>query len=166
MEFLTETELDSAVVVGDEKLTKELLYLAINNEYDIDTITLNNSYEYDKGYLTTIMWNGDNYEITVEEAFGDTKFLACGSPTFVQHDFEWKCEYINDVSENKFVQADLTIVIVGDLCCEDDDGDEDRVYTYANEYSEDGVYGQIYVASTLKDFVDVAKSSFEDVFLD
>ena len=166
MDFLAETECENVVIVADEDLTKKLMYLAINNEYDIDSVVLN-PYEYDKGYITTISWNGENYEICVEEAYGDDCFLASGFFTLIQNDFKYKCEYINDVLNNKFVSPDLTIFVIGAVPLYDDEEEaEKKLYSYANKYEEDGNYTTVFVESNMKDFVDIIKTDFEEIFED
>ena len=47
---------------------------------------------------------------------------------------------------------------------DESDDDEHGLYTYANEYKIDGVFGQIFVSSNLKDFVEMVKDDFENVF--
>ena len=173
MEFLTETEMECVAVVGDEALTKELLYHAINNEYEIDAVTLN-PYDYDRGYITTISWNGDNYEVTVEEAYCEETdtFLVCSCPVFLQIDFEWKCEYIADVTHNKYVDADLQLVIVEDMMefeidDESEDDEEDfSHYSFANSYNDGEEWATVFVESNIKDFVDLVRDDYESVFED
>lgn len=170
MEMMCFDETEEVCIVADEEITKEFLYNAINSDYEIGSIEIN-SYEYDGPYLTSIDWNDDNYAITVERARADNgRYLVSGAATYIQDDLDEKCEYINDVTRNKYIDADLAIFTVGedaDDCDEtEDEDDKPSVYTYANEYDGDGVYGQIFVSSNLKDFVEDIKMTFEDIFLD
>ena len=164
MEFMIDTDLDVVSIVGDEELTKELMYEAINNDYDISSVNFN-PYEYDLGYITIISWNDDteNYEVDVSEAHCD-KFLACGCPTFIQNDFEWKCEYINDVIHNKYVEPDLWLIDVGECDCCEDDEDDDETYSYANKFDDGDVHATVFVESNIESLVDEVKASFEDIF--
>ena len=156
-------------IVADQDNTKELMYYAINGEYNIGSIELN-SYEYDGPYITTIIWDDDNYEITIERAYisEDCGFIASGYKTYIQYDLVEKCEYIDDVINNeyKYVDGDLAIFGFGENCDSEDESDDDEhgLYTYANEYKIDGVFGQIFVSSNLKDFVEMVKDDFENVF--
>ena len=166
MMIMDDEDLESVCVIADEENTKELLYHAINDEYEIGSIELE-TYDYDGPFIVTISWEEDNYEITVEKARNENgKYLACISKTYVQSDIPEKCDYINDVIHNKFIDPDLAFVEIGSDNSECDEDEPTGVYTYANEYKGDGVYGQIYVSSNLKDFVESVKADFEDIFID
>lgn len=145
-------------VVADANLTKKLLYLAVNNEYEVGMVELHPEDYYDMGYMTTISWNGDDYEVTIEQAYGSTAFLAAGYPTFVQDDWEYKCEYINDVLRNKYVDATLDLFVIGTPR-------NSVLHTYANEYDNGDSKATVFVESNIKDFVDIVKDTFEDIFL-
>jgi hypothetical protein len=165
MEFLTETEQEDVAVVADEGITKQLLYHSVNSEYNINRVELD-PHGYDDGYIFTLSWDGDNYEVDIEKAKPYEKFLACGYMTFVQIDFEHKCEYIWDVTHNNYVKPELEFFTMGDIVCEDDESDEpDKAYTYANEIrDDDGEFYLIFVSSTDPDYVDYIKEDFEEMF--
>lgn len=164
--MMCDEEIEEVCLVADEENTKELLYYAINGEYGIGSIELN-SYEYDGPYITTIEWDDDNYAITVERAYEYGHYCASAAKTYVQYDLPEKCDYINGVIRNKYFDPDLAIFEVGEVIGEDDESDDgERMYTYANEYSKDGVFGQIFVSSNLKDYVESVKEDFEDIFFD
>lgn len=163
-------------VVADAETVKELLYYAINEEHKIATVEIN-AYDYDGPYIFSISWNDDceNFEVDVETArLSDGYYKACAGLTLVQCNLPERCEYVQDVTENKYVTWDIQMFGVGDMIHEDyiqfgdeDDEDGDEMYTYANEYKDkDGVAGMIFVSSNLKEFVNMVKDEFEDVFLD
>lgn len=156
-ENITENECDGVAIVADENLTRELLYLAVNNKYEIGMVELHTKDCYDMGYITTISWCGDNFEITIETAYGSSAFLASDFPTFVQDNWEYKCEYINDVKHNKYLDPDLELFMIGDY-------EDYTLYSYANEYNNGNSKATVFVESNIKDFVDIVRDTFEDIF--
>ncbi len=162
---MCDEEMQGLYIVADEDNTKELLYYAINSDYEIGSIEINSN-TYDGPYITYIKWADDNYTVSVYRARNNGRYYACDKKTFVQKDLAEKCEYVKDVINNKYVNVDLTFFEIGEEECEEPDDEPTGLYTYANEYKGDGVFAQIFVSSNLKDYVESVKEDFEEIFID
>ena len=178
MEVMSECDLDQISVVADEDVTTELLWFAVNDECNFGSVDLDR-YNYDDAYITTISLNYDEdddavFEIDVEKArLDDSPYLATDCMTFIQFDLPCKCEYIEDVKNNKYIKDfNPEFFIVGDYMPdeandeEDKPNEHDKTYTYANHVKGNHSSGDIYIESTSKNFVNALKSLFEEYFGD
>ena len=161
-ELITNSDFKNVAVVGDEGLTKSLLYHAVNNDCEIDSVTLN-PYEYDHGYITTISRDDCGFKVDVEQAYYGV-FISCDYPVFIQHDWEYKCEYIYDVMHSKYVYPDLYILLIGDEALPDKEDDDGKMFSYANDYDDGEERAIVFVESNIKDFVDLVRNDFEEIF--
>ena len=184
IEVMDECGLDEVSVVADEDVTVNLLYTAVNDVCNFGSIELDRwGYDggYDDAYITTIRREYDyanleeDFVINVDKArYEDTNYLATGNTTFIQYDLPCKCEYIEDVLNNKFIDDfDPEFFVIGDYNADDDkdENDEpednhDKTYTYANHVEGENSSGDIFIESTSKDFVDALKGLFDEYFGD
>ena len=161
-DILEDSDLEAVSVIADEDVTKELLYHAVNDDYEIDMIDLDR-YEYDDAYITTI---NKDHEFSIEKALSQKDiYLATDDFTLIQFDLPCKCDYIEDVMNNKYIEGfDPEFFIIGEFVEEGDCDEEEGYYTYANDYDDEDSHCEIFVSSTEKDFVDVIKDLFEEVY--
>ena len=182
IEVMDECGLDEVSVVADEDVTVNLLYTAVNDVCNFGSIELDRwGYDggYDDAYITTICREYDyanleeDFVINVDKArYKDTNYLATGNTTFIQYDLPCKCEYIEDVLNNKFIDDfDPEFFVIGDYNADDDrdENDEpednhDKTYTYANHVEGENNSGDIFIESTSKDFVDALTVLFNEYF--
>ena len=182
IEVMDECGLDEVSVVADEDVTVNLLYTAVNDVCNFGSIELDRwGYDggYDDAYITTICREYDyanleeDFVINVDKArYKDTNYLATGNTTFIQYDLPCKCEYIEDVLNNKFIDDfDPEFFVIGDYNADDDkdENDEpednhDKTYTYANHVEGENSSGDIFIESTSKDFVDALTVLFNEYF--
>lgn len=180
-------ELDCISIIADEDTAKEVLYYAINDDiYNIESIDLDR-YGYDDAYIITINNHDNCYGLNIDKALGEKGiYLATDTITFIQFDLPCKCQYIEDVMNNKYISDfDPQFFIVGELTESDQDDHEDHednkkseedkncdnceknekhYYTYANDYHGNNGYSEIFVSSTDKVFVSTIKDFFEHIF--
>lgn len=180
IEVMDECDLDEVSVVADEDVTVNLLYTAVNDVCNFGSIELDR-WGYDDAYITTIRREYDyanleeDFVINVDKArYEDTNYLATGNTTFIQYDLPCKCEYIEDVLNNKFIDDfDPEFFVIGDYNADDDEDENnepednhDKTYTYANHVEGKNSSGDIFIESTSKEFVDVLKGLFDEYFGD
>ena len=177
-------ELDCISIIADEDTAKEVLYYAINDDiYNIESIDLDR-YGYDDAYIITINNHDNCYGLNIDKALGEKGvYLATDTITFIQFDLPCKCQYIEDVMNNKYIREfDPQFFIFGsfneeeynmpedDKCCENCEGcencgeGENHYYTYANDYHGNSGHSEIFVSSTDKVFVSTIKDFFEHIF--
>ena len=158
--------LGSVSIVADEDITRKLLYYAVNDDYDVKSVTLDH-YGYDDAYITTINApDADldiDYSIDIEMALSKKgTYLASDCLTFIQYNLPCKCQYIEDVMNNKYISDfDPEFFIVGDADCLDEE-DNDNIFTYASHIDGKHSSGDILVQSTSKDFIDMIRKIFDD----
>ena len=162
LEYLNEHDVDSVSVVADEETTKQLLYHAINDECSFNEINLDH-YDYDDAYITTISDKNDDYEIIIAKArYNDGKYLATDDATFIQYNLPCKCQYIEDVINNKFVKGfNPQFFQIGKI----EECNEPKTHTYADHFEDEGFSSDIYVESTSKEVVDAIKKVFGKLYI-
>ena len=156
-------------IVADEDITRELLYYAVNDDYAIKSVMLDH-YNYDDAYITTIIApdldEESDYSVDIEKAIGDKGvYLASDCLTFIQYDIPCKCQYIEDVMNNKYIEEfDPQFFAIGDVdvCAEEDNGPKNEVFTYANHVNGEHSSSDILVQSTSKEFIDMIREIFSD----
>ena len=178
IKVMDKCDLDEVSVVADEDTTVNLLYTAVNDVCNFGSIELDR-WNYDDAYITTIRreYDYDNLEedfvINVDKArYEDTNYLATGNTTFIQYNLPCKCEYIEDVLNNKFIEDfDPKFFVVCDYNADDDEDENDepennhdKTYTYANHVEGENSSGDIFIESTSKEFVDALKGLFDEYF--
>lgn len=177
-------DLDCISIIADEDTAKEVLYYAINDDiYNIESIDLDR-YGYNDAYIITINNHDSCYGLNIDKALGEKGvYLATDTITFIQFDLPCKCQYIEDVMNNKYIKEfDPQFFIFGsfneeeynkpedDKCrdncegCENCGEGENHYYTYANDYHGNNGYSEIFVSSTDKVFVSTIKDFFEHIF--
>lgn len=168
-ELLEDSCLDSVSIVADEDITRELLYYAVNDDYAIKSVMLDH-YNYDDAYITTITApdpdEESDYSVDIEKAIGEKGvYLASDCLTFIQYDIPCKCQYIEDVMNNKYIEEfDPQFFAVGDVDVrtDEDNASKDGVFTYASHVDGKHSSGDILVQSTSKEFIDVIRKIFSD----
>ena len=178
-------DLDCISIIADEDTAKEVLYYAINDDiYNIESIDLDR-YGYNDAYIITINNHDSCYGLNIDKALGEKGvYLATDTITFIQFDIPCKCQYIEDVMNNKYIKEfDPQFFIFGsfneeeeynkpeddkycDNCegCENCGEGENHYYTYANDYHGNSGHSEIFVSSTDKVFVSTIKDFFEHIF--
>lgn len=177
-------DLDCISIIADEDTAKEVLYYAINDDiYNIESIDLDR-YGYNDAYIITINNHDSCYGLNIDKALGEKGvYLATDTITFIQFDLPCKCQYIEDVMNNKYIKEfDPQFFIFGsfneeeynkseddkycDNCegCENCGEGENHYYTYANDYHGNSGHSEIFVSSTDKVFVSTIKDFFEHIF--
>lgn len=126
LDQIKENGWDGASIVADENTARELLYLAVNDDsFDITMVSLDR-YDEDNAYIISIesyVGDNDDYEFSIHHAMGlHGKYIATNMPTFIQFDLDCKCEYVEDMLNDKYVKEfNPQFFIIGEFNDEDED---------------------------------------------